>query len=157
MFEHGKPVVMLGSDHDVFMPADFGHRIGRQSLHCISAPGRTHHGNPVRRDAPGAGGVNQQAIAAIENALLDVKAKALGIPVYSLFGGPVRQKLPLYWSHCGGYRVRNPDILGVDPVPQQTVDANVERPALYRFLPKISLDSWRCRRDSNPRYAFSNV
>src|SRR5688572_14768144 len=35
-----------------------------------------------------AGGVNQRAIAAIENALLDIKAKALGIPVYELFGGP---------------------------------------------------------------------
>jgi L-alanine-DL-glutamate epimerase-like enolase superfamily enzyme len=68
----------------------------------------------VTRQAPG--GVNQQAIAAIENALLDVKAKALGVPVYSLFGGPVRQQLPLYWSHCGGYRVRNPEMLGVEPV-----------------------------------------
>jgi galactonate dehydratase len=68
----------------------------------------------VTRQAPG--GVNQQAIAAIENALLDVKAKDLGVPVYSLFGGPVRQELPLYWSHCGGYRVRNPELLGVDPV-----------------------------------------
>jgi len=68
----------------------------------------------ITRQAPG--GVNQQAIAAIENALLDAKAKELGVPVYSLFGGPVRQELPLYWSHCGGYRVRNPEILGVDPV-----------------------------------------
>ena len=68
----------------------------------------------ITRQAPG--GVNQQAIAAIENALLDVKAKALGVPVYSLFGGPIRHELPLYWSHCGGYRVRNPEMLGVDPV-----------------------------------------
>src|SRR3981081_291074 len=67
----------------------------------------------ITRQAPG--GINQQAIAAIENALLDVKAKYLGIPIYSLFGGPVRQALPLYWSHCGGYRVRNPELLGVDP------------------------------------------
>jgi L-alanine-DL-glutamate epimerase-like enolase superfamily enzyme len=66
------------------------------------------------RQAPG--GINQQAIAAIENALLDVKAKDLGIPLYSLFGGPVRQKLPLYWSHCGGYRLRFPDIMGVEPI-----------------------------------------
>src|ERR1700758_5542247 len=35
----------------------------------------------VTRQAPG--GINQQAIAAIENALLDVKAKDLGVPVYS--------------------------------------------------------------------------
>ena len=35
------------------------------------------------------GGINQQAIAAIENALLDIKGKDLGVPVSSLFGGPV--------------------------------------------------------------------
>jgi L-alanine-DL-glutamate epimerase-like enolase superfamily enzyme len=51
------------------------------------------------------GGVTQQAIAAIENALIDAKARALGIPVYELFGGPVRERIRLYWSHCGTYRV----------------------------------------------------
>src|SRR4051812_7243884 len=39
------------------------------------------------------GGVMQQAIAAIENACLDVKARALGVPVYALFGGPFRERL----------------------------------------------------------------
>jgi galactonate dehydratase len=47
------------------------------------------------------GGLIQQAIAALENALVDVKAKALGVPVYELLGGPVRERLRLYWSHCG--------------------------------------------------------
>ena len=32
------------------------------------------------------GGINRQAVAAIENALLDIKGKALGVPVYDLFG-----------------------------------------------------------------------
>jgi galactonate dehydratase len=57
----------------------------------------------VRRQA--AGGVVQQAIGAIENALLDIKAKSLGIPVYKLLGGPVRDRIRLYWSHCGTYRL----------------------------------------------------
>src|SRR5262245_15779839 len=57
----------------------------------------------LRRTA--AGGVVQQAIGAIENALIDVKARALGIPVYELLGGPVRERIRLYWSHCGTYRV----------------------------------------------------
>jgi galactonate dehydratase len=52
-----------------------------------------------------AGGLNHQAVAAIENACLDVKAKALGVPVCALFGGPYRKRLPLYWSHCGSFRV----------------------------------------------------
>jgi L-alanine-DL-glutamate epimerase-like enolase superfamily enzyme len=57
----------------------------------------------MTRQAPG--GTNQQAIAAIENALLDLKAKSLGVPVYDLLGGAVRDRLPLYWSHCGTYRM----------------------------------------------------
>jgi L-alanine-DL-glutamate epimerase-like enolase superfamily enzyme len=60
-------------------------------------------------------GVNQRAIAAIENALLDIKGKALGVPVYELFGGPVRTRIPVYWSHCGTYRVRNHDLVGEPP------------------------------------------
>jgi L-alanine-DL-glutamate epimerase-like enolase superfamily enzyme len=58
----------------------------------------------VRRQA--AGGVVQQAIGAIENALLDLKAKALGVPVYELLGGPLRDRIRLYWSHCGTYRLQ---------------------------------------------------
>jgi len=61
-------------------------------------------------------GVNQRAIAAIENALLDIKGKALGVPVYELFGGPVRTRIPVYWSHCGTYRVRNHEAVGVPPM-----------------------------------------
>jgi galactonate dehydratase len=57
-----------------------------------------------------AGGLNNQAIAAIENACLDIKAKALGVPVAALFGGPFRERLPLYWSHCGSFRARMPDL-----------------------------------------------
>ncbi|MDX1432341.1 MAG: mandelate racemase/muconate lactonizing enzyme family protein [Gammaproteobacteria bacterium] len=55
------------------------------------------------RQAPG--GMVQQAIAAIENALLDLKARALDVPVYELLGGKVRDRLRLYWSHCGSYRL----------------------------------------------------
>jgi L-alanine-DL-glutamate epimerase-like enolase superfamily enzyme len=56
------------------------------------------------RQSPGS--VIAKAIAGIENALLDLKAKALGVPVYELFGGPTRDTLPLYWSHCGTTRAR---------------------------------------------------
>ena len=65
----------------------------------------------VRRLAPG--GVVQQAIGAIENALLDVKAKALGIPVYEMLGGPVRDTIRLYWSHCGTYRLAWPEAMNI--------------------------------------------
>jgi L-alanine-DL-glutamate epimerase-like enolase superfamily enzyme len=57
---------------------------------------------------PGAGGVVGEAIGAIENALLDVKAKALKVPAYQLLGGKVRDRIPLYWSHCATWRINHP-------------------------------------------------
>jgi galactonate dehydratase len=62
------------------------------------------------------GGMISQANAAIENACLDIKAKALGVPVFELFGGAVRNRLPAYWSHCGTLRVRHPDLFGAAPL-----------------------------------------
>jgi L-alanine-DL-glutamate epimerase-like enolase superfamily enzyme len=62
------------------------------------------------------GGINQQAIAAIENALLDVTGKAYGVPVYALFGGPIRDRIPVYWSHFATYRVRSAGLMGVPPL-----------------------------------------
>lgn len=61
-------------------------------------------------------GAVARAIGAIENALVDIKAKALGIPVYEMLGGAFRDKLRLYWSHCGSYHVTNAKDLGVEPI-----------------------------------------
>jgi len=66
------------------------------------------------RQAPG--GLIQQAIAAIENALVDIKAKSLGVSVASLLNGPVRQSLRLYWSHCGSYRLQHSDVIGCSTI-----------------------------------------
>src|SRR6266480_4644322 len=44
----------------------------------------------MARQSPG--GIAAKAIAGIELALWDIKAKALGVPVYELFGGPVRER-----------------------------------------------------------------
>jgi galactonate dehydratase len=74
----------------------------------------TQHLHVLTRQARG--GVNQQAIAAIENALLDVTGKAYGVPVYALFGGPIRDRIPVYWSHFGTYRVRSAALMGVPEV-----------------------------------------
>jgi galactonate dehydratase len=68
----------------------------------------------ITRQAPG--GLIQQAIAAIENALVDVKARALGVPVAELLCGPVRDRLRLYWSHCGSYRLDHAETMGLAPV-----------------------------------------
>lgn len=68
----------------------------------------------VIRQSPG--GVAQKAVAGIDAALWDIKAKALGVPVYELFGGPTRDRVRVYWSHCGSSRVGNHALLGVPPI-----------------------------------------
>ncbi len=68
----------------------------------------------LTRQAPE--GINRQAIGAIENALLDVKARALGVRVCELFGGPVREQMRLYWSHCGTYRLTHANKMNLPPV-----------------------------------------
>jgi galactonate dehydratase len=64
----------------------------------------------ITRQAPG--GANHQAVGAIQNALLDIKAKALGVPVYEMLGGAMRTRLPAYWSHCGSYRLSHAELIG---------------------------------------------
>ena len=57
---------------------------------------------------PAAGGVVGEGLGAIENALLDAKAKALGVPCYELLGGKVRDRIRVYWSHCATWRINHP-------------------------------------------------
>lgn len=59
---------------------------------------------------PAAGGIVALAMAAIENALLDAKAKGLGVPVYDLLGGKIRDRIRVYWSHCCTWRINHPTI-----------------------------------------------
>lgn len=68
----------------------------------------------MRRVVPG--GMAAQAIAALENALWDIRGKLLGVPVYALFGGPVRERIPLYWSHLGFYRALFHESLQLAPL-----------------------------------------
>lgn len=70
------------------------------------------HWNMHSRTRQSPGSIIQKAIGGIENALLDVKAKALGVSVGELFGGPIRDQVPLYWSHCGTSRVRAWQMVG---------------------------------------------
>ena len=58
---------------------------------------------------PATGGVVALALGAIENALLDAKAKLLGVPCYELLGGKIRDRIRVYWSHCATWRINHPD------------------------------------------------
>jgi galactonate dehydratase len=57
---------------------------------------------------PASGGIVALALGAIENALLDAKAKNLGVPVYELLGGRIRERIRVYWSHCATWRINHP-------------------------------------------------
>ena len=70
------------------------------------------HWDLYRHTRQSPGSVVQKAIAGIENALLDLKARALGVPVHDLFGGPTRDTVPVYWSHCGTTRARAWEVTG---------------------------------------------
>lgn len=50
--------------------------------------------------AKGGGGIVYAAMSAIEQALLDIKARSLNIPVYELLGGKVHDRLR---SYCNGW------------------------------------------------------
>lgn len=58
---------------------------------------------------PAASGVVAQGLGAIENAILDAKAKCLGVPCYTLLGGKVRNSIRVYWSHCATWRIAHPE------------------------------------------------
>ena len=49
------------------------------------------------------GPVLTSAMSGVEQALWDIKAKALGVPIYDLLGGPVRNRMRVY-SWIGGDR-----------------------------------------------------
>ncbi|GAA4322563.1 mandelate racemase/muconate lactonizing enzyme family protein [Pigmentiphaga soli] len=112
----------IGCDEGLSGWAEFNESKGRRGLSdLIRSLGQTLAGQDPRdvgrieallyaTTRPTAGGLQAHAIAAIVNACLDIKAKALGVPVYDLFGGAVRDRLPVYWSHCGTYRASHPDL-----------------------------------------------
>src|SRR5262245_55136024 len=49
------------------------------------------------------GGIHMSALAGIDQALWDIKGKALGVPAYELLGGRVRDRIKVY-SWVGGDR-----------------------------------------------------
>jgi L-alanine-DL-glutamate epimerase-like enolase superfamily enzyme len=76
-------------------------------------------------------GVRAMALAGIELALLDIKAKALGISVIELFGGPTRDSVRVYWSHCGTSRASYPQ-LGKPPISTMDDIANLGKEVVRR-------------------------
>src|SRR5579884_532054 len=88
-----------------------GAAIQRLSARVIGQNAFQHeriHAELYAATRPAAGGVVAQALGAIENALLDAKAKLLGVPCYELLGGKIRDRVRVYWSHCATWRINHP-------------------------------------------------
>ena len=86
----------------------------------------------IRGSRQSPGGIAAKAIAGIECALVDIKAKALGISVVELFGGPTREDVRVYWSHCGSSRARNYELIGVPPLKSMDSIAALGREVVER-------------------------
>src|SRR2546429_5275842 len=57
----------------------------------------THHWQAIYRHAFYRGGpILTSALSGIDQALWDIKGKALGVPVYELLGGPTRDRVRVY-------------------------------------------------------------
>jgi L-alanine-DL-glutamate epimerase-like enolase superfamily enzyme len=67
------------------------------------------------------GGIAWKAMAGIDSALWDIRGKVLNAPVWQLLGGKMRDRLRLYWSHCGSVRRRHAERLGL-PRLETTAD-----------------------------------
>lgn len=85
------------------------------------------HWDLYRRTRQSPGSIVQKAIGGIENALLDLKGKALGLSVAELFGGPTRETIPLYWSHCGTTRARAWEVTGTPKLDSYDAVADLGR------------------------------
>ena len=91
---------------------------------------------------PGAGGVVGQALGAIENALIDAKAKTLGLPCYELLGGKIRDRIRVYWSHFVSWRAGRIPFFKPEITDQDGVKA-ISREAVERKFTAVKTNIWR--------------
>lgn len=108
-----------GECSETRMPQGIVGAVADLSPHIIGQDPRAYEArfaDMVRATRSSAGGISAKAMAGIEGALVDITARSLGISVAQLFGGPTRDRVRLYWSHCGTTRVRHHDLVGTPPL-----------------------------------------
>src|SRR5712691_320272 len=72
-----------------------------------------HHWQAIYRHAFYRGGpILTSALSGIDQALWDIKGKALGVPVYELLGGPTRQRIRVYAHARSPERLKDQAALG---------------------------------------------
>ncbi|MGQ9730469.1 MAG: galactonate dehydratase [Candidatus Zipacnadales bacterium] len=93
----GEPVVEGWSRTTAMAVQDMGRYLIGEDARRIE-----HHWQVIYRSAFYRGGpVLCSALSGIEQALWDLKGKALGVPIYELLGGAVRDRIRVY-AHVGG-------------------------------------------------------
>lgn len=100
--------------------------------------------------AKGGGSVTFAAISAIETALLDIKGKALGLPVYELIGGKCRDTLRTY---CNGwsFTARTPEEFA--DAARRVIDQGWTALKMYPLAnPKTANDSFTTVRHVSGRH-----
>ena len=132
---HGSPTGLAGVVRDLAPLV-----VGRDPL-AVEAI----HWDLYRRTRQSPGSIVQKAIGGIENALLDLKGKALGVSVAELFGGPTRETIPLYWSHCGTTRARAWEVTGTPKLDSYDAVAALGREVVERGLPRLQDEHRRPR------------
>jgi L-alanine-DL-glutamate epimerase-like enolase superfamily enzyme len=100
----GTPVVMKVLVEDVLGPQLVGEDPTRveflwETYSASRLPLALAHGRPYHR--AGSRGETIQAISGVDVALWDIYGKSLGVPIYRLLGGGVRERMPAYAS--GGW------------------------------------------------------
>jgi L-rhamnonate dehydratase len=63
--------------------------------------GEALHDRMLRAQRHGRAGLFVTAVSAVDNALWDLRGKAVDRPVYALLGGPTRERVPVYASMLG--------------------------------------------------------
>ena len=104
------------------------------------------------------GGLAWKAMAGIDSALWDIRGKVLNAPVWQLLGGKMRDKLRLYWSHCGSVRAQHAERLGLPKVETTDDLRQVAEEVLERGYTAIKTNLFPLtdRPDAQPiRAAFS--
>lgn len=116
--------VKLVTDEGITGWAEYTESVGNAGVtSCISRMATLLIGKPADRveeamallyvkSIPVWNGIAAHARGAICNAMLDVVGKSQNVPVSSLFGGKVRDRIPLYWSHLGGSPIRQSGFVG---------------------------------------------
>jgi L-alanine-DL-glutamate epimerase-like enolase superfamily enzyme len=105
------------------------------------------------RDAGRRSLLGYQAVSAISNALLDVHARTLGIPVWQLLGPRLRDDVRVYWAHCGTYRVSHAELMQRPPLRSVDDIVSLGREVVQRGFSALKTNLLMFSKGRGERYA----